>query len=140
MSMQQYEPLHADRHRSPFNFTLVLALAVGGVGLFTNYLLFVIGMAVGAYSWFTTPSQYMIYSDRLVIFYGRPRVRQVFFQEIEQVDPISLPMGVRLVVRLRTGRRLMIQPRDSEEFQNKMRGAMESYHRDNPERYQGQEG
>ena len=53
--MQQYEPLYADRHRSAFRFSLVMSLVVAVVGLlFKAPLLVILGLAVAAFSWFTT--------------------------------------------------------------------------------------
>ena len=125
--MQQYEPLHADRHGSAFNVTLIIGLGVAVVGLFSALVLWVIlGLALAGFGWLTTPSQYMIFNDRLVIAYGRPRVRHIFFRDVDNVDP-RLAIGKRLMVRLRQGRPLILQPRDVEEFKNKFEGALESY-------------
>ena len=129
--MEQYQPLHADRHRSSFNFSLILSLGVALIGVVTGEpLVVVIGLAFAAFAWFTTPSQYMIFNDRLVIAYGRPRIRHVLFQQVDQVEVLKLPIGHRILVRLTNGRRLMIQPRDAEEFQTRFQGALESYHQD----------
>jgi hypothetical protein len=88
---------------------------------------------MAAWSWFTTPSQYVLFADRLMIAYGRPRVRHVSFEQVGEVELISLPMGKRLRVRLTTGRMLFIQPRDGEEFGRRFQTALDSYRRDNPE-------
>ena len=141
--MEEYQPLHTDRHKSSFNLTLMLAMVVAVIGLFSGgqgMFLVVMGLAVAAWSWLTTPSQYFIYNDRLVIAYGRPRVRHVNFEQIDQVDLLALPIGNRLRVRLKTGRPMFIQPREAEEFQSKFQGALESHRRDHPESWQGQEG
>ena len=130
--MEQYEPLHADKHRSTFNFTLAVSLCAVAIGLYElsqdgiGFLL-IIGLTFAAFSWLTTPGWYMIYSDRLVIAYGKPRVRHVYFRQIDRVELITLPFGNRLLVRLRNSRRILIQPKDVEEFQSKFRGAIESY-------------
>ena len=127
--MEQYEPLHADRHRSSFNLSLILSVAVAAIGLVTSEpFVVVIGLGFAAFSWLTTPSQYMIFDDRLVIAYGKPRVRQVPFHQIDQVEVLRHPIGHRLLVRLRNGRRLIIQPRDAEGFQSRFQGALESFH------------
>ena len=142
MSMQQqYEqPVHWDRHRSAINFTLILAIVVAVIGVLSALPLLVVGLAVGAFSWLTTPSQYAVFNDRLIIYYCKPRVRHIPFQQIEQVELLSLAIGSRLRVRLDGGRPLFIQPRDAEEFQSKFQVALDSYRRDHPEELQGQEG
>ena len=144
MSMQQYEPLHADKHRSTFNLTLILSLVVAVIGLLSlgsgGVILLILGGAVAAYSWFTTPAHYWVYNDRLVIAYGRPRVRHVLFQQIDDVELLTLPFGNRLLVRLRTRRRLFLQPTDTEQFQSSLAGALDSFRRANPEGWEpGQE-
>ena len=144
MFMQRYEPLHADRHRSSFNLSLILALAVAVVGfLTTEPLLILIGMAFGAYFWLTTPSQYMIFNDRLVIAYGKPRLRHIFFQQVDGLELLKLPIGSRLMIRLNTGRRFFIQPRAEDEFLDKFQQALDTYlsahPRDDPEEERPQE-
>ena len=142
MSMQQqYEqPLYWDKHRSAINFTLMLSIVVAVIGVFSAIPLLVVGLAVGAFSWLTTPSQYAVFNDRLIIYYGKPRVRHILFQQIEQLELLSLAIGSRLRVRLAGGRPLFIQPKDVEEFQSKFQMALDSYHRDHLEELQGQEG
>ena len=128
MEQQQYEPpIHFDRHGAPLNLNLVLAIGVAVVGYFIEPTIVVIGLAFAAFAWFTTPSIYSIYPDHLVIAYGRPRVRKVFFHNIDQVQPIMLPFGSRLIVSLRRGGRLMMQPRDVEGFSTQFHTALESF-------------
>ena len=128
---QQYRPLHADRHGSSFNFTLVLSVGIAIFGLLQGeFVLFFIGGAIGVFTWLTTPGQYMIFADRLVIAYGRPRMRQVFFQEIGEIQALKFAFGPRLLVRLRRGGRVILQPKDAEEFESRFKGALESYIRE----------
>ena len=128
VSMEQHEPFHIDRHKSSFNFTLALAMGVAVVGLMgANPFLLIVGLAVAGFSWFTTPARYTLFDDRLVIAYGKPRIRHILFREIDQVDPLKLPIGTRLRVALRSRRPILIQPRDPDEFQSKLEGALESY-------------
>ena len=119
--------MHSDRHRSSFNLTLILALGVAAVGLFEGGVLLVVGLTVAAFSWLTTPSQYAIFNDRLMIAYGRPRVRHIPFRQVNEVDLLSLPIGNRLRLRLHTGRALFIQPLDPDQFQAKLESALDSY-------------
>ncbi len=142
MQQQQYEaPLHADKHRSAFNFTLALSVAVAVVGLFTGSpLLVVVGLVVAAFTWLTTPAQYMIFQDRLVISYGRPRIKHIFFQQVEGAELIKFAIGNRVRIHMRSARPLFIQPRDAEEFESRFQNALDSFRRDNPEGLQSQEG
>ena len=129
--MQQSEtPIHVERHNSNFNLTLILGVAVAVMGFFQGgegTVLVFLGVAFALYSWFTTPTQYMVFPDRLVIAYGRPRMRGVYFQQISQVESMALPFGSRLMLRLRQGRRIFIQPRDSQGFESQLMGALERY-------------
>ena len=129
--MQQSEtPIHIDRHNANFNITLILGVAVAVLGFFQGgegTALIFLGVAFALYAWFTTPTQYMVFPDRLVIAYGRPRMRDVDFQHIDQVESLNLPFGTRLMLRLRRGRRIFIQPRDSEGFESQLLGALERY-------------
>ena len=138
MSMQQSDPIHWDRHRASFNLTLILSLVVFGIGILSaNPPVVLVGMSVAAFSWLTTPAQYMIFMDRIMIGYGKPRVRYVYFQQIrpahrpsEEVELIRLPMGSRVRVSLRHGRPLFLQPKDPEEFQRKFQEAVDEYMRE----------
>ena len=86
-----------------------------------------VGLAVAAFSWLTTPGQYTLYPDRLIIAYGKPRIRHVLFQDISEVQMLKFAFGSRLMVRLQKGSRILIQPRDAEEFESRFHGALESY-------------
>ncbi len=121
------EPRHIDRHVTPLNLTLMFSMGVAVVGLLTDPLLTVIGLAVGAFSWLTTPNQYVLFADRLVIFYGKPRSRHVFYHEINGMEVMRYSFGNRLWVRLNSGKRFVVQPKSLEEFQTKFEGAIESY-------------
>ena len=126
--MEQHQPFHIDRHKSNFNFTLAVAMGVAVLGLVGgNPLLLIAGLGVAGFSWLTTPARYTLFSDRLVIAYGMPRIRHIHFQDIDKVDPLKLPIGTRLRVGLRSRRPILIQPRDPDEFQSKLEGALESY-------------
>ena len=141
---QQYQPIHADRHGSSFNLTLVIALVVLAMGVVVaqDPLMVAVGLGVAAFSWLTTPGQYMLFPDRLVIAYGKPRIRHVLFQNISEVQMLKFAFGSRLMVRLQKGNRVLIQPRDAEEFESRFKGALESYIREHggpQEREQQQE-
>ena len=133
MQQTQRDPIHWDNHRGSINVTLILALGVVVVGLFSSETQFVvIGLAVAAYTWFTSPKQYFIYSDSLVVVYGRPRVRAIPFTDISHVEMLSLPIGNRLRVRLMNGRRVMLTARDSETFFDRLDEALNSFRGTSP--------
>ena len=133
MEQPSNQPIHWDTHRGSFNLTLILSIAVvvlGGYQLIQGeppYLMLV-GAGVGAFTWLTNPRQYWIYPDALVIVYGRPRTRTISFNQVSHVELLSLPIGDRLRVTLVNGRRVMVQPRESETFQDRLEGALRSFH------------
>ena len=117
------------------NLTLVFALIVAAFGLYgmfsagDNGLVLALGLAVAAYSWLTTPKHYMIFPGYMVIMFGTPRRKVVHFQQISHVEFLSLPsIGDRLRVRMVNGRSLMLQPRDSETFHDRLEEALSSFH------------
>ena len=122
--------MHSDNHRGSLNLTLYLALGVVVVGFLSGPApqLIVIGLGVLAYTWFTTPKQYLIYTDALVIVYGRPRVRMIPFSQLSHVERLSLPIGDRLRIRLVSGRRVMLSMRDTEPFHDRLDEALDSIH------------
>ena len=132
LSMQQppptNQPIHWDNHRVPMNLTLIFALGIAVIGLFTGApVLFFAGMGVAAYTWFTRPRRYLIYPAALVIEYGRPRVKVISFAEISHLELLSLAIGDRLRVVLLNGRRTMIMARDLNTFREKLDEALEGY-------------
>ena len=122
--------MHSDNHRGSLNLTLYLALGVVVVGFLSGPApqLIVIGLGVLAYTWFTTPKQYLIYTDALVIVYGRPRVRMIPFSQLSHVERLSLPIGDRLRIRLVSGRRIMLSMRDTETFHDRLDEALDNFH------------
>ena len=128
MQETQQEPLHWDSHRTNLNLTLIFSLVVAVIGIMGQPLLFVIGVGVAIYSWLTTPKQYLIYSDALVLVYGRPRVKSYPFQEIANLELLTLPIGDRLRVRMANGRRLMLLTKDTETFRAQLDEALAAFH------------
>lgn len=127
MAQQQNQPLHWDTPRSALNVSLILSLVVFVIGLFSGPVLIVLGLLGAAFSWFTNARQYYIYSDALVIAYGRPRVKAFPFSEISHLEMLVLPMGNRLRVRLVNGRRVMVAAKNIEEFRDRLDEALESF-------------
>ena len=124
--MSEYQPLYADRHKASFNFTLFMALAVATLGLFGNPALVVLGLGFAAYSWLTTPSNYMLFRDRLMIAYGRPRYKTILFGEIDgDIELVQLAIASpRLKVAYGRGHRTWLVPRDAEAFGQQFREAL----------------
>lgn len=130
MQQTQEQPLHWDDHRTKLNLTFFFALIVAVIGVIGGIAnpLFPIGIGVAIYSWLTTPKQYLIYRDALVIVYGRPRIKPYPFQEIAHLELLTLPIGDRLRIRMANGRRLMLLTKDSETFMKKLDEALDAFH------------
>ena len=128
MQKPQEEPLHWDNPRSKLNLTIIFGLIVAVIGILGQPVLFVMGVGVAIYSWLTSPKQYLIYRDALVIVYGRPRVKAYPFQEISHLESLSLPIGERLRVRFVNGRRIMLATKDTDTFRAKLDEALEAFH------------
>lgn len=77
----------------------------------------VMGIGLLAYVWFTRHTRYEIFQDRLVIYYGTPRIRSVPLSGIAEVRLIRAPMGGQdLLVARKGGGVMVIRPRDAEVF------------------------
>jgi len=117
------------------NFTLIFALVVAVFGLVRrDELLVAVGLAVAIFNWFTTPRQYLIYEDALVIAYGQPRVRVIPFGQVSGApEVLKLVVGDRLRVRLVRGRPVIFQIRDVPTFHDRLAEALNGFRRDHPE-------
>lgn len=135
MERRQNPPLHGDRPRGLMNFTLIFALVVAVFGLVRrDELLVAVGLAVAVFNWVTTPRQYLIYQDALVIAYGQPRVRVIPFGHISGApEVLKLVVGDRLRVRLVKGRPVIFQTRDLPTFHDRLSEALSGFRRDHPE-------
>ena len=98
-----------------------------------SYLLIIVGLGVGGYSWLTGPRQYRIYSDALVIMFGTPRSRQLHFSQIRDVVNDRGFMGDPLRVYTINRRRIAIQVRDPETFRQYLQSALDEFRRAHPE-------
>lgn len=128
MAQQQETPIYWDQHASRWNITLIFALVVAVLGFMTDLLLIVLGLAMAAWSWFTTPRQYLLFRDRMVINYGMPRTRVISFAEISHVETLALPFGERLRIRMVDGKRMMLMMRDPSAFMGHLEDALARYH------------
>ena len=92
MAEQQETPIYWDQHATKWNLTLIFSLVVIVLGFIMSggYLLVILGVVMGAYSWLTTPRQFLLYRDSMVIVYGMPRTRVVSFAEISHVELLAL--------------------------------------------------
>ena len=97
------------------------------------WLLIVVGLGVGAYSWLTQPRQYRIYPDALVIMYGMPRNRRLPFSQIREIANDRNFMGDPLRVYTANRRRIPIQVHEPDEFYNHLEPALDDFRRRHPE-------
>ena len=126
---QQYEtPIYWDQSASRWNLTLIFALVVAVLGIMTGYLLTALGLAMAAYSWLTTPRQFLLYRDRMMVVYGMPRTRVISFAEISHAELLAMPFGERLRLRMVAGNRTMLTMRDPRAFLGHLEDALTRYH------------
>ena len=128
MAEQQETPIYWDQHATKWNLTLIFSLVVLVMGFFMGYLLVALGAVMGGYSWLTTPRQFLLYRDSMVIVYGMPRTRVVSFAEISHVELLALPFGERLRIRMISGSRMMLMMRDPGAFRVHLEDALARYH------------
>ncbi|MSQ22782.1 MAG: hypothetical protein EXR53_05700 [Dehalococcoidia bacterium] len=118
--MTSPQPLHTDKSRNSMIQLLSPALAAVMVVLgIINPDVVTVTMGVGllAYVWFTRHARYEIFQDRLIIYYGTPRIKNVLLADIAEVRLIKAPIGGQDLVVTRKGRGvLVIRPRDAEAF------------------------
>lgn len=130
MEQVQGQPIHMDTPKSRINVPMILASAVAVIGVFSGYVLVALGLAGMAFSWLTTPRQYLIYQNALVIIYGRPRSKTIPFSDIEQLEDLTMPRGdTALGVRLVNGKRAIISVVNLDEFKVRLADAWESFKR-----------
>ena len=127
MAEQQETPIFWDQPSSRWNLTLIFSLVVAVVGIMTGLLLTALGLAMAAYSWLTTPRQFLIYRDRVTIVYGIPRTRVVAFAEISHAEVLAMPLGQRLRLVMVAGNRIMLSMREPMEFRNQLEDALVHY-------------
>ena len=97
------------------------------------WLLVIVGLGVGAYSWLTSPRQYRVYSDALIIMFGTPRRRTIHFSDIREVVLDRGFMGDPLRVYTANRRRIPLQVREPEEMHRYLDSAVKDFWRDNPQ-------
>ena len=130
MAQERDNPIYWDQHATKWNLTLIFSLVVIVLGFIMSggLLLVVLGVVMGAYSWLTTPRQFLLYRDSLVVVYGMPRTRLISFAEISHVELLALPFGERLRIRMMSGSRMMLMMRDPGAFRAHLEDALAQYH------------
>ena len=96
-------------------------------------IILILGIGVAAYTWLFTPRSYGVYADRLVIAYGRPRVKAMRFSDIDTVELGSMASLDRLRVRPLRGRRQSIRVRDVDTFYEHLESALNAFRTAHPE-------
>ena len=134
MEQPQTQPIHWDTHKRTINILLFVSMGAAILGVVNSApVLVIMGLGLGAYAWLTTPKQYLIFPDALVIVYGTPRRRAIPFAYVSHVEFLSLPpMGDRLRVRLVSGRAIQLIARDSATFHDRLDEALENFHGNRP--------
>lgn len=97
------------------------------------WLLIVVGLGVGAYSWLTSPRQYRVYPDALVIMFGTPRRRTIHFSDIREVANDRGFMGDPLRVYTMNRRRIPLQVPDPDPMHQALQSALAEFRRIYPQ-------
>lgn len=121
------QPLYMDGPKSKFNITLIFSLMVAVVGLWIDPIIVILGLIGAGVNYFTSPKQFQIYQNALVIVYGKPRVKAIPFPDISHTEILVMPMGSRLRVRLINGKRVLVAVENIEEFRVRLDEAMEKF-------------
>ena len=138
MEQQPNQAIYWDKHRIPFNLTVILAMFVVAYGLFlmtqgADPRILLVGLGVGIYSWLTSPKQFWIYPDALVIVYGKPRNRVIPFTNLSHLEMRGQTAPDRLQVWLHRGRRVALVVRDPDAFNEQLQKALDDYRSLHPE-------
>ena len=137
MEDSQNQPIYWDKHRIPVNITIIFSLVVvvfgivqltqGMAGNISPEILIIMGLVGGAYSWLTTPKIYAIYPDALIVAYGRPRRKVIYFNNISEIDMRQRHSPDRLRVIQTNGKRVDIVAKDPESFHDQLESALASF-------------
>ena len=132
MDQPESQPIYSDKPKAALNLRLIVGLigsVIGFIILVTGggLLLFIVALLILGFSWFTDAKQYLIYTNALVVVYGRPRVKAYPFTQISHLEILELPMGPRLRIRLTNGGRFMIATQNIEEFRDHLDEALSKF-------------
>ena len=143
MEEAQSNLIYFDKHRVPFNLTVIFSLAVAAFGLWTMFFgqggaipaeaIVLLGLGTAIYSWLTNARVYLIYSDALFIIYGRPRIKKIPFYNISHLEMRQLNTPDRLRVWPVEGRRVVLMARDPDKFHDELQQALNDFRLANPE-------
>ena len=129
MAQEQETPIYWDQSATRWNLTLIFSLVVAVLGIaMQQVLLIILGLGMAIYSWLTTPRQFLLYRDSMVVVYGMPRTRVISYAEISHVELLALPLGERLRIRMVSGGRVMLMMRDPGVFRGHLEDALARYH------------
>jgi hypothetical protein len=126
--MELDQPVHSDKHRISIlqwiNSLLAIGIIVVGA-ILQDFIMPLLGLALGLIAWFTTVRGYDIYHDRLVVKYGKPRRTVVPLSTVSDAEVLSVPVGgERLFLRRQSGRSLVLSPRDVRTFLAELENAL----------------
>tara|TARA_B100001013_G_scaffold251640_1_gene156477 strand:+ start:612 stop:1028 length:417 start_codon:yes stop_codon:yes gene_type:complete len=129
--------IYVDSHKRSFAelVTVVMVLIVLVLGIVrSNLLSTVLALLVATFVWFTTPFKYYIFHNRIIVAYGLPRRKAIPIGDIKEFGIAKLPMGMRLVIRRKTGRMILLSPVNLEAFQEKLSEVVATYRAQNSEK------
>ena len=148
MQESENQALYWDKHRIPVNITIIFSLVVVGFGIvqmaqgmqgnISPEILIILGLMVGAYSWLKTPKVYVIYPDALIVAYGKPRRKVIYFSDISEIDMRQGHSPDRLRVLKTNGRREAVVAKDPEAFHDQLQQALNAYRGQNTQISNGQ--
>jgi hypothetical protein len=134
------KPLYSEKHRSALITTLlgllglaliIIAFVAAGVSSLgvrdlwgDSAFALVIGLVLAGSHWFFVPREYKVYSEHLVVTYGRPRTLPVPYGNIVSVDVLIHPFGTELRIRRSRGRNLHLQPLNPKQFHQSLEDAL----------------
>ncbi len=113
-------PLYTDKR--PLSWLDLITLALGASALLTGFAggspaSIIFGLAVMGYVLLFTHGSYDLVDNRLIVRYRVLRVRVVPLDDIAAAQPVKLALvGEAVFIVLVSRRRLLIRPRDPQEF------------------------
>ena len=149
MQESENQALYWDKHRIPVNITIIFSLGIAALGIFQMVrdspgrgippqVLILLGLLFAAYSWLKTPKVYVIYPDALMVGYGRPRRKYIYFSDISEIDMRQGHSPDRLRVLKTNGRREAVVAKDPEAFHDQLQQALNAYRGQNTQISNGQ--
>ena len=137
--MDSLTPLHMEAHRTSLLTRLIgwigwgiILISIVSAIVNPRDIISVVsflgaGILLAGAQWFLTPRWYEIYNDRLMITYGKPRERTVFFYEISDVQTHSSPVSFEIRIKITNGRMVSLTPLNASEFEQKIMQAVSHF-------------